>query len=284
MVRLIEEIASLGGQTDTEDEVAAGLRKLVRDQTHIDEELETGPQTDALSNAFCDPGSKEVFHAVAHAEEIWEEDPFDVDAVHSQARQRFDQALEQVRQASSTYGQSLVLLGESGAGKTHLLRAFRTTAHRSWRAFAGYVQLNVGTRDYPRLLLRRLVDSLDHAYDPPLVTDSGLAVLSDALAARIGGPEDGRLQRLRDGELNPQELAILTQEMADTGLRRGLGELNADLLRAYLLMQRRDPALRQRVIKMIRCEQLSRYEQQILGDIAPWDDDQAPSRMLVQIV
>ncbi len=283
MARLIDEVTSHGGQTDVEEDVAARLRELVKAQTHLDGEFAVGPDGDRLTRAFCDPSGKDVFHAVAHAEEMWNADPFDVDAVHSDARQRFDQALEQVLSPSSTYGQSLVLLGESGAGKTHLLRAFRTSAHRTWRAFSGYVQLNVGTRDYSRLVLRKLVDSLDHAYDPPLVTDSGLAVLSDALAGRIAGAEEAKLERLREADMTNAELALLTQQLADVGLRRGLGELHADVLRAFLLLQRRDPALRQRVLKLLRCESLSRYEQQLLGDIAPWDDDQAPSRMLQQL-
>ena len=212
VARLIEEVASHGGRTDVEEQTAASLRTLVKHQTHIDQAIAERPESDRLAQAFCDPRGKDVFHAVAHAEEMWHADPFDVDAIHSEARQRFDAALEHVRSASSKYGRSLVLLGESGAGKTHLLRAFRTAAHRTWRAFSGYVQLNVGTRDYPRLLLRRLVDSLDHAYDAPLVSDSGLAVLSDAIASRIAPIEQEKLERLREAELNNEDLALLTQQ------------------------------------------------------------------------
>lgn len=286
MARLIEEVATHGGRTDAEQEVANRLRELVKEQTQIDRVLPEEPAEsggDRLERAFCDPRGKDVFHAVAHAEEIWNADPFDVEAIHSEARQRFDQALEQVRSPSSTYGRSLVLLGESGAGKTHLLRAFRAAAHRSWRAFSGYVQLSVGTLDYARLALRKLVDSLDRAYDTPLVTDSGLVVLSDALAGRIAGVEDAKLERLREAELNNAELALLTQQLADVGLKRGLGELHPDVLRAFLLLQRRDPALRQRVLKWLRCEPLSQYERMVLGDIAAWDDDLGASRMLQQL-
>lgn len=283
MSRLIEEVASHGGGTAAEDGVSQQLRELVRDQTKIDDELSSKPDVDALGEAFCAADGVEVFHAVAHAAEIWERDPYDVDVVHSEARQHFDAALDRVRDASSSFGRSFVVLGESGAGKTHLLRAFRAMAHGSWRAFTGYVQLNVSTDDYPKLLVRRLVESMDRAYDPPMAGESGLMVLSDALVKRIAEPGDDRIERLRDADLTHDQLSRLTNELADAGYNNGLGELHADILRAFLLLQRRDTALRQRVLKLLRCEHLSAYEREMLGDIAPWTDDTSANRMLVQL-
>lgn len=283
MSRLIDELSSHGGQTEVEERTASALRALVSEQTQIEEDVEYSSDNSARVAAFCSPHAKNVFHAVAYAGEIWERDPFDVDAVHAEARQVFDITLDQVHDASSRAGRSLLLLGESGAGKTHLLRAFRAMAHGSFRAMTGYLQLNVETMDYRRLLVQRLVDSMDRPYDLPRKADSALSVLSDALAARIGDSNDARLKRLQDGELTTKELAALTHELADAAYQRGLGEVHADLMRAFLLLQRRDPALRQRVLKLLRCEHLSSYEQEMLGDIAPWTDDGADHRMLVQL-
>lgn len=282
MGRLIDGVAARGGRSLTEERVAQELRELVRGQIgESDEEGGYYSEEEARVQAFCSADSRDVFHAVAHANEIWESDPFDVDSVHVEARQAFDYALDQVHGPSSKYGRSLLLLGESGAGKTHLLRAFRAMAHGSWRAYSGYIQLNIRTGDYIKFVVRRLIDSMDRPYDPPRVTDSGLAVLSDALVSRIIDGNLDRIQRLRDGELTVEELGYLTHDLANRAYNSGLHEVHVDLLRAFLLLQRRDPALRQRILKFLRCEPLSTYEQQMLGEISAWTDDTAPNRMLV---
>src|SRR5690606_19235226 len=84
VARLIEEVTSHGGRTDVEEETAASLRTLVKEQTLIDQEIAVKQESDRLAQAFCDPRGKDVFHAVAHAEEMWHADPFDVDAIHSE--------------------------------------------------------------------------------------------------------------------------------------------------------------------------------------------------------
>ena len=39
--------------------------------------------------AFCSPEGPEVFHAVAHRNEVWRPDPFDVETIHEEARDVF---------------------------------------------------------------------------------------------------------------------------------------------------------------------------------------------------
>ena len=283
MGRLIDELVSLGSQTPAEDEAADKLRRIVRDRTQIDDEDVAEASEQRLVEAFCEKGSSKVFRAVAHAHEVWQRDPFDVEAVHAEARQSFDFALDLAQDANAIAGRSLILLGESGAGKTHLLRAFRAMGHGSFRAFTGYIQLNVGAKDYKRLFVQRLVDSMDRPYDPPRVTDSALTRLSDTLAARIGERDNPQLMRLREGDLSLDEIAQLTHDLANTAIHRGLSEVHVDLIRACLLLQRRDPALRQRVLKFLRLEPLSSHEQNMLGEIAPWTDDGCATRMLIHL-
>ena len=283
VVRLVDELTALGGRTATEQSTAESLRKLIAEQTRIPDLIEETPEQDGRAEAFCAVDGVEVFHAVAHAEQLWKRDPFDVEAIHAEARRVFDDALQRVRDADSAFGRTLVVLGASGAGKTHLLRALRTAVHDRSAGFVGYVQMGSTTRDYSRLLLTRLVDSLERPYDEPMVADSGLSCLSDALLARMRSLASQDVTKLRDGELSSQELERFTQDLASTAMIEGLGELHADVVRAFLLLQRRDPAIRQRVLKFLRCERLSRYEQELLGDIASWPDDDAPRRMLSQL-
>src|SRR5688572_20397345 len=86
--------------------------------------------TDPRVTAYCAPDGPEVFSGIVHGCQIWTPDPFDVEAVHTEARTAFVRLLDR---ASDTdlppHGKSLLLLGEAGSGKTHLMRAFRTTAH-----------------------------------------------------------------------------------------------------------------------------------------------------------
>ncbi|MFW5739408.1 MAG: ATP-binding protein [Myxococcota bacterium] len=283
VVRLVDDLAALGGRSAAEEAMAESLRTLIAEQTRIPDLIEETPEQDGRAEAFCAPDAIEVFHAVAHAEQLWKRDPFDVEAIHAEARRVFDDALERVRDADSAFGRTLVVLGSSGAGKTHLLRALRAAVHGRSAGFVGYVQMGSTTRDVPRLLLSRLVDSLERAYDEPMVSDSALSCLSDALLARMRSLVSGDVSRLRDGELTSGELERFTQDLASTAMREGLGELHADVVRAFLLLQRRDPAIRQRVLKFLRCERLSRYEQDLLGDIVSWTDDDAPRRMLSQL-
>src|SRR5690349_9295649 len=80
--------------------------------------------------AFCSPTGPEVFSAIVHGNQIWAPDPFDVETIHAEAREVFARL---VHRGSSPepppHGKTLLLLGESGSGKTHLMRAFRSFVH-----------------------------------------------------------------------------------------------------------------------------------------------------------
>src|ERR1700739_1975648 len=83
------------------------------------------PQADPRIAAFCAPERPEVFHAVAYRNDIWKEDPFDVETIHEEARTTFERLVNRAAQPSGTAGGRILLLeGEAGSGKTHLLRAF----------------------------------------------------------------------------------------------------------------------------------------------------------------
>src|SRR5690606_20289669 len=142
------------------------------------------------------------------------------------------------------HGRTLLVLGESGSGKTHLLRALRAQVHGRRLGYVGYLQMTAGVDDPARYVLRSLVDSLERPYDPPVLAESGLMYLSDGLVeARDAVPPD-ELERLRSAELDPDELEHLIGTLVDRIVRSdGLEGLELDLVQALLLLQRRDPAL-----------------------------------------
>src|SRR5262249_43969481 len=82
------------------------------------------PPSDRLVAAFE--------HSITWEDDIWRADPVDVSEVHAKARRKFTDLLANITSGRSAGTQDRILLfhGQSGAGKTHLLRALRTTAHR----------------------------------------------------------------------------------------------------------------------------------------------------------
>ena len=68
-----------------------------------------------------------------------------------------------------------------GAGKTHLLRALRTTAHRAGKAYFGYAQMTPESPTTPTTICAGSCNSLEKPYDPDIGGESALARLTDRL-------------------------------------------------------------------------------------------------------
>ena len=93
--------------------------------------------------------------------EIWRPDPFDVETIHDEAREVFRRLVARASMTPRpTSGRILLLKGESGSGKTHLMRAFRNWAHGERRGYCGYMQMTSAADDYGRYVLNNLIDSL----------------------------------------------------------------------------------------------------------------------------
>src|SRR6478752_501595 len=117
-------------------------------------EVESAPDLDRLSAAFE--------HSITWEDDIWRADPVDVEIVHAHARRKCNALLDSVTAAQGPPGQARILLfhGQSGAGKTHLIRALRTSAHRAGKAYVGYAQMTPDVANYADYFLRRLVRAL----------------------------------------------------------------------------------------------------------------------------
>lgn len=237
----------------------------MRDQTSL-------PSRPSHWNAFVSPEAPEVFHSVCHRHQIWKPDRFDVASIHREARELFESLVEKSTTPLGTEaGRILLLLGESGAGKTHLMRAFRRYVHGHDRGYCAYMQMTASTEDYARYVLSNLIDSLDRPYNEPLRESSGLMSLSTDLLDALP-VSNGDAQRLRDVErdLSDQELGDLTNKLIDELLEdERFKELDHNLLRALLYLQRPEARIRLRVLSYLRCEDLTDYDRSILGGIVP---------------
>jgi energy-coupling factor transporter ATP-binding protein EcfA2 len=279
MLARIMEVVFAGRSTETERTARRQLRELFEPPPSVG--------IDPRAAAFCREDAPEVFSSVAHGSQIHDRDPFDVESIHGEARELLHRLIERAtipEHHLGGQGRTLLLLGESGAGKTHLLRALRAQVHAQRHGYVGYLQMTSEVGDYSRYVLRNLIDSMERPYDRPSASESALMYLSDGLVGgRVSVPRD-ELERLRTTELTAEELDEAVGRVVDRVVRtEGLEELEVDLLHALLLLQRRDPALQRRVIRFLRCEPLTTYDRKLLGGLAAREQPEDPLRTITQL-
>ncbi len=278
LARIMDEVFG-GRATEVERTARRRLRELFEPPPAAGE--------DPRVVAFCREDGPEVFSSVAHGSQIHERDPFDVEAIHAEAREVYHRLVERAttpEHHQTGHGRTLLVLGESGCGKTHLLRALRTQVHARRLGYVGYLQMTSEVGEYSRYVLRSLIDSMERPYDAPTLAESSLLYLSDGLVeGRVIVPPD-ELERLRTAELSGDELDATIGKVIDRIVRTdGLETLETELLHALLLLQRRDPALQRRVIRFLRCESLTSYDRHMLGGLAARDQPEDPLRTLTQL-
>lgn len=241
--------------------------------------------TQARLEAFLAHG-RDVFSGVQQTSHLWKPDPFDVETLNAPARHAFERLVERaIGTPAPDSGKMLLLRGESGSGKTHLVRAFRNRVHSKSQGYVGYMPMTVDAPDYAGYILSNLITSLDRPYDESRDTDSGLMVLSDALLAEshsvyavhipAGGPKD----HIPEHELHGTIQWVAEDLREDARFKH----IEVDVLRALLYLQRREQRYYARVLKWLRCEELSSAEREVIGELAPRLPGDAPRRMVEQL-
>lgn len=238
--------------------------------------------TEARLAAFCSHQGLEIFHAVTHQNQIWHSDPYDVEAIHQPARSVYERLVNRVDSSvASDSGRILLLLGDSGAGKTHLMRVFRNRTHEQNRGFFSYMQMTSAVPNYSRYVLRNTIDSFEKPYFQDFGVTTGLMKISNALAESPGVMTESELRLLREEDLNTSELLELIYPVADRVVSSArFSSVDIDVIRAFLYLQPGQPALNAKVLKFLRCEPLAPYDSSVLGGMAARDRDDDPIRML----
>ncbi|MFZ5893353.1 MAG: ATP-binding protein [Myxococcota bacterium] len=225
----------------------------------------------------------EIFRSVEDRQQIWVDDPFDTSTLHAEAREAFTSLLANVTGPEPpTSGRMLLILGDAGAGKTHLIRSFRSHVHKSRAGYLGYLQMVSGASNYARYVLSNLIDSLDQPYDHEADSRTSLTRIAGELAARAFEPHVATALR-DDEDFEDQELAEQVRIGADRLLKTKYPKLDIDLLRAFLYLHRPDPRIKSRILKYLRCEDLSQNDRQRIGDIVPKTDENDPQQMIRSI-
>ncbi len=230
------------------------------------QEAPTVPAPDRLVTAFE--------HSITWEDDIWRADPVDVAEVHAKARRKFVDLLTNITLGRDTGTQDRILLfhGQSGAGKTHLIRALRTTGHRRGIAYFGYAQLTPDVANYADYYLRRLVHSLEKPYDPDRPGESGLARLTNRLVADADEVSHKDLEALRDANLDDAKLARVVLKLADSIVaspKYAAQELDINVVRALLYLERRDPRIDQRVRQYLHGRPLTELAHQAVAALDP---------------
>ncbi len=229
-------------------------------------EAQAAPQLDRLSAAFE--------HSITWEDDIWRADPVDVEIVHAQARRKFKELLDAVTLGRGSAGQARILLfhGQSGAGKTHLIRALRTSAHRAGNAYFGYAQMTPDVANYADYYLRRLVHSLEKPYDPDAGGESALTRLTNRLVGDTAVLDPSLLEKLKEAKLNEAQLAKLVLGLADdivAAPKFADEQLDINIVRALLYLQRADPRIDQRVRQYLYGRQLTDLAKEAVAALDP---------------
>jgi hypothetical protein len=235
--------------------------------------------------AFCSPNAPEVFQSVAFQQQLWTPDPFDVEEIHAEAREAFARLLNRATtEGAEAVGSILLLKGEAGCGKTHLMRAFRNHVHGTRAGYVGYLQMTSIAQNYARYMLGNLIDSLDKPYDKPRSEVSGLRRLSNSVAENPTAVPPDRLQRLREADLTTYGLAQEVTWLADRLVMQDeFAELDLDLIRALLYLQRDDPRIKGRVLRYLRCQDLNERDRDAIGGLVPRTREEDAALLVQQI-
>lgn len=229
------------------------------------------PALDPHAAAFCAAGGPEVFSGVVHGNQVWTADPFDVPSIHKDARELFGRLLDRASSLElPPTGKTLLLLGEAGSGKTHLLRAFRTAAHDCGAGYCGYLQMTTRTDSYARYLLGYLIDSLDHPYKPGH-PQTGFQRLAGGLLDALDIAADEDKERLTGDTLaSADELGRLVHRLAHLAVQTARCKgVHVDVLRAVLYLLSPDERVHALAMRWLRCEELDKYDRELLGDLVP---------------
>ena len=240
------------------------------------------PPPPSTPTAGLDRMSQAFEHSITWEDDVWHADPVDVELVHRKARAKFANLLDAVTGAknaakgTSTQARILLFHGQSGAGKTHLVRALRTNAHRQGTAYFGYAQMTPDIGNYADYYLRRLINSLEKPFDPDKGGESSLARLTRHLVSDADVLDPKALETLREADLDEAKLARLVLKLADdivASTKFAEQELDINIVRALLYLQRADPRIDQRVRQYLNGKPLTELSHAAVGALDPNSGD-----------
>jgi len=246
--------------------------------------IEALAAADPRMSAFLAPGCREIFHSVVAPSEIWNADPYDVETIHAEARAVFEHLLHRAgRTPPPPSGAVLVLKGEAGSGKTHLMRAFRTRVHGQGLGYCAYLQMTSEASNYARYMLNNLLDGLEQRYDPTGIAHrTGLARLSAALLESVPGLSGPEMEAFREGDVVSDARRLVDEYANRLQQAARFRVCDLELLRVMLHLERGEPPVHSPALMWLRCQDMRPRDREWIGGEVPRIDDSHPMRMLQQ--
>jgi hypothetical protein len=126
--------------------------------------------------------------------------------------------------------------------------------------------------NYADYFLRRLVHSLEKPYDPDASGESGLMRITNHMVGDGAVLDAATLDKLRDGKLNEAQLSKLVLGIADdiVAAPKFAGQnLDINIVRALLYLQRSDPRIDQRVRQYLYGRELTDLSHEAVAALDP---------------
>jgi len=242
-----------------------------------------------MTEAFINPQCPDIFYSNIGLSEIWKEDPFDIEEINSDTRQVFEDMLNNAVN-NQISGRVFTILGASGAGKTHMMRYFRTRTHQTDRGYFAYLQLATPCDSYDQYILSKLIDFLTYPYHMDTELNS-LMHLSNSLIEspglakkRIqkGGHQHDILTALREWDLSPKHLAkIINQSVQAIQSIPAYESINPNILSALMYLQVQDHYIKSLILNYLHTQALSPIQKESVQALA--DINFTPFEMIIEI-
>jgi len=236
---------------------------------------------------FCSFKEPDTFRSIEHASDVLRKDPYDIEEIHKDARDLFER---QLYNATTPYSETtnsgcvILLKGESGSGKTHLMRSFRNNTHSRGQGYFAYMQMTTFTEDYSRYILNNLITAFDSPYYLPDQT-SAIIRLSNLLIDDSEFITKEDIALLREMELDFSAIGEHVYKLTNKLLRdQKYQNIDAEIISSLFYLQTMYPEIRQAVYKYLRCQPMTKYDQIALDALGTIQREQAdPFNVIVQI-
>ncbi|SEH06702.1 ATP-binding protein [Candidatus Venteria ishoeyi] len=222
-------------------------------------------------SAFCKPQAKVIFDDQITAAASWKSCPVDIRSLHSEARSQFQAMYHNLcrpeinPQILASNPRILYLSGQAGVGKSHLLQYFRQQVHQQGRGCCVNMSLPLVMQNPDDYLLNQVIEGLEKPWQESAQT-SALLRVSHALLENYQRIPTSALQIFRQGQFNDHSLGLATQALCQQLCKHPeFQDLEPELLRVLLYLQRHEPRYRRRALKYLRCEPLNKTDLKILG-------------------